>query len=162
LSIAAVLVLGVATAWLAIVRLPELRSEAAARQRSLEDAQKRSGELEQQLALNRSTAAEPNLPLVMLEASRAAGTANTLSIPGGSSRIALWMEIGSTAPSVFRLEVRSMDNQLVENVAGLERNRYGALTASVPAEHLKAGTYNLRLFAADGSLVSAYRLEIRR
>jgi hypothetical protein len=161
-SVAAVVVLAVATAWLAMVQVPGLRREADARQALLERERQRNTEFQQQLALNRPPAAEANLPLVMLEASRAAEV-NRITVPTGANRLALWMELGPEArSSSFRLEIRNPSNQVVATIDGLVKNKYGALAASLPAERLPAGTYTARLFATGGPLTAEYRLEVRR
>ena len=161
-SAAAVVVLSGLTGWLSLVQVPRLRRESAL-QRLLIDAQRRQGaELEKQLAMNRPAAAEANLPLVMLEASRAS-TANTVTVPAGASHVVLWIEIGPGPQArSFRLEIRTLAEQPVETLVGLVRNGYGALTASLPAERLKPGMYTARLFEMSGPPLAEYRLEVRR
>ncbi len=166
-SVAAALVLASVSGWLALVQMPKLRNETASQQRQLDETRQRISGLEQQLAqqsaVNRFPTIEANLPLVMLEASRAAGAANILTIPASATHAAVWIELGPEARAEpFRLEIRASSNQLVESIAGLRRNRYGALSAGVPAEHLTAGTYTARVFGANGALVSEYRLDIQR
>jgi anti-sigma factor RsiW len=162
LCAAGVVILTAVTGWLALVDRPKWQHEAAAQRDQLEAERQHAATLEQQLATNRPPAAEANLPLVMLEASRAA-VGNTVTIPAGAPQLALWIEIAPEAKSpAFRLEISTLANEPVERLEGLVRNTYGALAASVPAGKLKPGAYKVRLLGADASLVAEYRLEVRR
>jgi anti-sigma factor RsiW len=165
LSAAVAVILLAVTGWLTFGELPRLRRQIDNARYLAEEQRRRGLELEKLLAANRPPAAEANLPLVMLEASRAA-LAIEVTVPRGASRIVLWMEIAPAAGSgPFRLEIRSAAGQPVETLEGLVRNGYGALTASLPADRLNAGMYQARLFRIEGSratLAADYRLQVHR
>lgn len=162
LCAAAAVILSAVTGWLALVERPKWQHEAVSQRERADAEQQRGAALEKQLALNRPPAGDPNLPLVMLEASRAAA-GNTVTIPAGAPQLALWIEIAPEAKSpAFRLEISTMANEPVEKLEGLVRNTYGALAVSIPAGKLKPGAYKVRLLGADASLVAEYRLEVRR
>lgn len=104
--------------------------------------------------------AQPNLPLLMLEASRA-DTATALTVPSGAPRFAIWLDVPPSAPGPFRLDILNAGNR-IESLAALEPNPHGALTAAVPSEKLPPGKYTARLFGANGALAGEYKFEIRR
>jgi Putative zinc-finger len=161
-SAAAVLILSGLTGWLALVEMPRLRRESASQSRLVEQQRQHGAALEKQLAMNRPPAGEANLPLLMLEASRAS-TSNTVTVPAGASHLVLWIEIGPGARSEsFRLEIRTLAGQPVETLEGLVRNGYGALAASLPAERVQPGTYKARLFGMNGRLLAEYPIVVRR
>lgn len=104
--------------------------------------------------------AEPNLPLLMLEASRA-DTATVLSVPAAAPRFAIWVDAPPAVRGPFRLEILG-GTKSVESLAELQPNSHGALTAAVPSEKLLPGKYVARLFGAAGALAGEYKFEIRR
>lgn len=99
--------------------------------------------------------AQANLPVLMLEASRADG-ANVLKVPAGAKEVAVWLDAPPAAAKPFRLEMAG------QTLGGLEPNAHGALTAAVPAEKLPPGAYTARLFGANGALAGEYKFEVRR
>jgi hypothetical protein len=104
--------------------------------------------------------AQPNLPLLMLEASRA-DTATALTVPSAAPRFAIWLDAPLSARGPFRLDILSGDSS-IESLTALEPNSHGALTAAVPSEKLPPGKYTARLFGANGALAGEYKFEIRR
>lgn len=108
--------------------------------------------------------AEANVPLVMLQATRGEENA-TAVLPQNAKQLVVWIEIGPTSYRSYRIEVRSQTGQLVSSVDGLSRGPYGALAASLPAEQLQPGIFQVKLVGQNpppASLVSEYRLQIRR
>jgi hypothetical protein len=156
-------VLAAVVGWTYFNQVPKLRAELdrttaqlRAEQQSLAASAQRAAPVEQ---------AEANVPLVMLQASRAdEEPASTLMRPG-SERLVLWIEMGSSRYRQFRLEIFSQDNRLVASVDHLERGPYGALAASVPADRLPTGEFRIKLSGQDplpASLAGEYRLRVRR
>ena len=109
--------------------------------------------------------AEANVPLVMLQASRAEGEVPNLTLKPNDNRLVLWIEPGPSRYRDFRLEVFSSDNKLVASVDHLLLGRYGALAASLPTKQLPAGDFRITLTGQDpppAALAGEYHLEIRR
>jgi len=109
--------------------------------------------------------AEANVPLVMLQASRAEGEVPNLTLKPNDNRLVLWIEPGPSRYRDFRLEVFSSDNKLVTSVDHLMLGRYGALAASLPTKQLPAGDFRITLTGQDpppAALAGEYHLEIRR
>ncbi len=177
--------------WLLFRQIPQLRAEQARErqahtqaqqeqqqslaqtQAELERARQQQSELENQLAQARAATPtgapggpEPNLPLVMLEATRAGQAVNELALPRGARSIVLWLEPGLSADyASFRLVVQTPAGQTIQTVAGLRRNAYGALVVSLPAAQLPVSRYRVRLFGMRGqaaALVTEYQLQVRK
>lgn len=168
LSAAASLVLGAALGWSLLRERPRLESELSIERQSGEEGRRKLAALEQQLSARAAPnplAALPNLPLFMLESTRAQ-QAQTFRVPQPSPQIALWMEPpAAPAASVYRLEIRNAADQLVETVEGSKTNSYGALAIAIPAERLRPGKYEARLYrmqSGAASLAADYRFEIVR
>lgn len=177
--------------WLVFRQIPQLRAELALErqaqskaQQSLQQdltqtqaelvrAREQQSELENQLALARAASvtqapngADPNLPLVMLEATRAGQAGTEVTIPINARSVVLWMDPGLDAnyPS-FRLIVRTPAGQTVQIVDGLRRNSYGAVLVSVSAEKMRGSNYQVRLYGVtkqEAALLSEYQLRVRR
>lgn len=184
-------ILTVLVGWLVFRQIPQLRAELALErqeqsraqqslqqnltqtQAELERAREQQSELENQLALARASSAvqapsgaDPNLPLVMLEATRAGQAATEVTIPTNARSVVLWMDPGLDAnyPS-FRLIVRTPAGQTVQIVDGLRRNSYGAVLVSVLAEKMRGSNYQVRLYGVnkqEAALLSEYQLKVRR
>lgn len=168
LSAAASLVLSAALGWSLLRERPRLESELSLERQASVEGRRKLAALEQQLsarAAPKPLAALPNLPLFMLESTRAQ-QAQPFRVPEPSPQIALWMEPpAAPAASVYRLEIRNAADQLVETVEGSKTNSYGALAIAIPSERLKPGKYAARLYrvqASGPSLVADYRFEIVR
>jgi len=166
----ACLVLAALTGWNTLVDRPRLQAEAARQRREAEAGRRQVAELgrnlaEAQLAMARVPSPEPNLPLVMLDASRA-DAASAVALPAGASQLAVWIEPPSSVPgTAYRLEISAAGGQAVETLDGLLRNPYGALAASLPAAKLTPGIYRARLYAIKGTkrdLAGDYHFEVRR
>lgn len=109
--------------------------------------------------------AEANVPLVMLQASRGEENTTSAVLPQNAKQLVVWIEIGPTSYRSYRIEVLSQTGQLISSVDGLSRGPYGALAASLPAEQLQTGIFQVKLVGQNPppvSLVSEYRLQIRR
>ncbi|HEU4386173.1 MAG TPA: zf-HC2 domain-containing protein [Blastocatellia bacterium] len=187
LAAAASIFLAFGAAWLLFRSMPEMRAELARERRlreetdranraNIEDAESRleterqerarlEAELKRRAPANSNTTiaeVQPNIPLAMLQASRAA-EATALTVPVSAGRLVLWIEIEESNPSRrFRLEVLNSHGQSVQTVDGLTKNEYGALAVSLPASIFQPGIYTVRLNGATGNLVSEYRLQIQR
>jgi hypothetical protein len=153
-----------------LVERPRLATLADSERANAEGARKRLAEVEQELngrliASNRVPSSEANLPLVMLEASRA-DRAGAVALPAGANRLAVWVEPPpAPAATKYRLEILREGGAAVESIDGLVRNSYGALAASLPASSLQGATYRARLYLSAGAkpgLVGEYRFTIQR
>jgi anti-sigma factor RsiW len=163
---AASLALAVLAGWSTLFLRPRLEAEAARSRLEADAGQKRLAQLEDTLAsLKRSLAlAQPNLPLVMLQASRAAGD-EPVAVPASAGQLAFWVEPPPSPPAAsYRLEISDNRGQSVETIDGLTRNSHGALMASVPAAKLTPGSYRARLYSSGARpvLVGDYRFSVRR
>jgi hypothetical protein len=187
-AFALALALSFLSGWLLLRQLPQLRAELARERQShtqvqqeqqqslaqtqaeLESTRRQQSELENQLAQARAAAAaggpEPNLPLVMLEATRAGQTVNEITLPKGAQSIVLWIEPGLSADyASFRLVVQKLAGQTIQTVEGLRRNSYGALVVSLPAAQLPGARYRVRLYGVSGqqaALITEYQLQVRK
>ena len=107
---------------------------------------------------------EPNVPLVMLESARGGGTA-TAVLPAGAKRLILWVEMEPTRFNSYRMEVVSQAGTPVATLENLTRGPYGAIVASLPADHLQPGSFRITLKGQSpppAGLVGDYPLQIRR
>ena len=105
--------------------------------------------------------AQANLPVLMLEASRA-DTATSIAMPAGTAQFALWLDAPAGGGKPFRLEITGAGGTAVATLAGLTPNAQGALTGSLPAAQVPPGSYTARLFGANGVLAGEYRFAVKR
>jgi len=172
IACAASLFLAVAVGWILFVERPRYEQTIAQQRQDAEAARKRLDEIEKERNENKIAIAkipvrtgDPNLPLVMLESSRAGG-AHSVTLPVGSDRLALWIELPpNEKASAYRLTLVDTADANLQTIEGLKRNSYGAIAAAVPADALRPGTYRVRLYSVEHSalvLAGEYRLEIRR
>ncbi len=136
--------------WTALVQVPRLERELA-EARSAPPPKPERVEVP-------VVVAQANLPVVMLEASRA-GEPASVKVPEGAREVALWMD-GVAGPGSFRFVLADARGGEVAVLAGLTVNTHGALTATVPAEKLPRGVYTARLFGSNGKLAAEYKFEI--
>ncbi len=169
-SAVAAALLAVATGWYALVEIPRLKMESQAASSKLKAAEEKAIAYqeqlsEKQLALTRPPEAMLNLPLVMLEASRA-GTASQIVIPANASHAAIWIELPPGAGfASYSLAIGTTGGTTIENLNGLKKNAYGALAVAIPAAKLVPGTYKAVLSGDSGSqhpLVGEYRMVVKR
>jgi putative zinc finger protein len=104
--------------------------------------------------------AAANLPIAVLNATRAAGTTYILKVPVSVREIAVWMEVEPDGRhETFDLNVSDEAGRAIESVPGLARNGEGAVAVVLPATKMPVGRYILKL-ASDGQLLAQYTLEI--
>jgi len=138
--------------WTLLVQIPGLQAELAEARRKLAEPAPKPVEI---------ALAQPNLPVLMLESSRA-DAPTALAVPAAAKHVALWLDAPPAGKTPYRLEIVSAGGARADLLTGLEPNTHGALTAAVPAEKLPPGTYTARLAGADGALAAEYRFTIRR
>jgi hypothetical protein len=156
------LVLAGLAGWAYFGQMPRLRSELRQSAAQLEKEQQFRMQTEKVLQTEQ---AEANVPLVMLEASRAREEAASLVLKPDDKQLVLWIEPGQSRYRDFRLDVFSSENHLVTSVDHLALGRYGALAASLPTKQLPAGDFRITLTGQNpppAALAGEYRLEIRR
>jgi hypothetical protein len=161
-SACAALVLAALSGWLYFSQMSKMREQLSQSAADLRAREAARAALEQQMAS--SIQAEANLPLVVLQATRDVQAApNEVSVSPGAKHLVLWVEVPAGKSNLFRLEVVSADNHPVATLDNLQRNIYGALAVSLPAEALQPGDYRIKLTAEPppGSLLAEYRLRIR-
>ena len=135
----------------------ELR-QAVAQLKNEEQSQTRT---EQAIPLEQ---AEANVPLVMLQASRAREEAARVVLKPNDNQLVLWIEPGPSRYRDFRMDVFSGDH-LVTSVDHLSLSRYGALAAGLPTKQLPAGDFRITLIGqnpAPAALAGEYHLQVRR
>ena len=163
-SAGAALMLAAASGWLYFVQMPKLQGQLSQSAAELRLHQQARAALEHQIA--GSIQAEANVPLVMLQATRDVQTPpNEVNVPPEAKHVVLWVEVPRGQSNRFRLEVDATDNRPVEVLDNLQRNSYGALAVSLPAEALQPGDYRIKLSTQEpspASLLAEYRLRIRR
>jgi anti-sigma factor RsiW len=156
-ALAAVLtaVLVVAGVWIGTLRR-SLSAEIRARQAAMQAAEVRPVP---------DTSAEliaGNLPVAVLNATRAAGREAVLSVPVGAREVALWMDVElGGGDRRFALAISADTGREVATIAGLTRNTEGAVAVMLPAAKLPAGRYTIRLSSeAPSRLLAQYNLKI--
>lgn len=108
---------------------------------------------------------EPNVPVAMLQASRAGEAPSVIVLQPGARHLVLWIELGPSRFRDFRVDVYSRENHLVGSLDQLAINHYGAVTASLPTDQLPAGDFRITLTGQDpppAALAGEYHLQIRR
>ena len=148
--------------WAYFGQMPRLRSELRQTAAQLKAEQQSRSRTEQAVPVEQ---AEANVPLIMLQASRAGEEAASVILKSVDKQLVLWIEPGPSRYRDFRLDVFSSDNHLVTSVDHLALSRYGALAASLSTKQLPAGDFRIRLTGQDpppAALAGEYRLEIRR
>jgi len=150
-------------AWTYFNQVPKLRGELDRAAAQLQAERRSRAELEQRTIPVEE--AEANVPLVMLQASRAEEQPASILLQPGAKHLVLWIEIGPSHYRDFRLEVFSPEKRLVTSLDHLKRGPYGALAASLPADQLPAGDFRVTLAGQDpppAALAGEYHLKIRR
>jgi hypothetical protein len=107
---------------------------------------------------------EANIPLVMLQTSRGQEASEAV-VPSEAKRLVVWVELGPTRFTSYRMEVFLESGKPVTSIQDLLPNPYGAIAASLPANQLQPGIFRI-ILAGQGpppaSIVGEYRLRIRR
>ena len=108
---------------------------------------------------------EANVPVAMLQASRAGEAASSVTLGSGARHLVLWIEPGPSRYQHFRVDVFTPDNHLIRSLDHLSINSYGAVTASLPTDQLPSGAFRITLTGQDpppAALAGEYHLQIRR
>ena len=156
----AVLFVG-ASGWMYLREMPRLRGELDQATKQLSVEKQKRAELEQKFAAVET--AEANVPLVMLQTSRAGEKPATAVLAKESRHLVLWIEIGPSRYREFQLEVFSEPGLRVTSVEHLKPGPYGALAASLPTEQLPSGECRIKLTGQDpAALAGEYLLRINR
>ena len=148
--------------WAYFGQMPRLRGELQQTVAQLKKEQQSRGSTEQ---ASPSGQAEANVPLAILQASRAGEEPARAILRPHDNQLVLWIEPGPSRYRDFRLEVFSSNNHLVTSVDHLVLGRYGALAASLSTRQLPAGDFRITLTGQDpppAALAGEYHLEIRR
>jgi len=156
-------VLAATTGWMYLNQVHKLRGELNQTAAQLQAERRSYAELEQTTVA--AEQAEANVPLVMLQASRAEEEPASVLLQPGAKRLVLWIEMGPSRYRDFRLEVFSPENHLVTSLDHLARGPYGALAASLPTSQLPTGDFRIKLTGQGpppASLVGEYQLRIQR
>ena len=156
-------VLALITGWIQTKEIPRLRQALRSTTTQLGMERQARSQLEQNIAS--ANGAEPNVPLIMLQASRAAEKPNIVALATGAKRLIVWIEIGPTRFHSFRMEVFASGDRPILSLDHLEQSSYGALSASLPAEQLPHGDLRIILTGQNpppASLVGEYRLKIEK
>ena len=143
--------------WAYFGEMPRLRAEL---NRVVEEKQSRAS-AQQAVPLEQ---AEANVPLVMLQASRAGDENARVVLKPDEKQLVLWIEPGPSRYRDFRLDVFS-DSHLVTSVDHLALNSYGAFAVGLPTKQLPAGDFRITLTGQDpppAALAGEYHLTIRR
>lgn len=163
-SSCAAIVLAIVTGWTLFSQVPKLRKQLNQASTDLNAQREAIDALQKQTSS--ATQAEPNVPLVMLQATRdAQASINETVLPTGAGRLVLWVELPASKFHSFRLQVETEDHHPVVTLDHLERNSYGALAVGVPAKQLQAGEFRIMLTAekpSPASLLAEYKLRIRK
>jgi hypothetical protein len=143
--------------------IPQLRGELAQTTKQLNAEKQERAELERKAAVVET--AEANVPLVMLQSSRAGEGPATVMLAKDARHLVLWIEIGPSRYHEFRLEVLSEQGKPLTSLEHLKPGPYGALAASVPTEQLPSGEWRIKLTGQDpapAALAGEYLLRIGR
>lgn len=149
-------------AWIYFGRARQLRAELRQTTAQLELERQLRAEIEHAVP---TAQAEANVPLVMLQASRAREEAARVMLKPDDQQLVLWIEPGPSRYRDFRLEVFSTNNHLLTSINHLKPGRYGALAASLPTNQLPSGDFRITLTGQDplpAALAGEYHLKIRR
>jgi hypothetical protein len=156
------LILAGLSAWAYVRQMPLLRAQLRQISAQLEKEQESRSQSEQAVP---QEMAEANVPLVILQASRAEEPPPLVTLMPQDKRLVLWIELGSSHYRDFRLDLFSNGNHLVTSVDHLALSRYGTLAASLPTKQLPAGDFRITLTGQDpppSGLAGEYHLGIRR
>ena len=156
--------LAVVAGWALLFQMPRLRQQLSQASTDLSTQRETIAALQKRGPSYAQ--AETNVPLVMLQATRdAQAPPNDAVVSPDAKHLTLWIELPSSMPGTFLLEVSASDGRHIQTLENLTRNAYGALVVSLPAEALQSGIYMVRLSRQDPSpvtLLAEYRLRIRR
>jgi anti-sigma factor RsiW len=156
--------LGIAVAWTFFFQIPRLHQQLNQTSAEINAQREAIAALQKQVAS--SVQAETNVPLLILQATRdAQASVNEAVLPRGGGHLVLWVEVPSKKFRSFWLQVETADHRPVATLEHLQRNSYGALAASLPADQLQPGEFRIMLTGEEpppASLLAEYKLRIRR
>ena len=161
-SICITALLAIAIGWLTLSTVPKLRSDLNATVARSRSQQQTIAQLQEGAKLPEMP--EANVPLAMLQAERG-GEASEAVLPVNAKRLLLWVDIGLSHYTSYRIEVFSPSGTLIATIDHLTRSSYGALAISLPANQLQPGIFRVILTGQappPASLVGEYRLKIRK
>lgn len=154
--------MAIGLAWITLYKLPQMQARLNSTAATVQS---------QQQAIDRLNATqspvdipEANVPLVVLQASRGQEAAQAV-VPQGAKRLVLWVELGPTRFTSYRMEIFSEAGNPVASIENLSRGPYGAIAASLPTDQLHAGIFLITLTSQappSASLVAEYRIRILR
>ena len=163
-SSCATILLAIVAGWTLFSEMPKLRRQLNQASADVSAQRQAIAVLQNQIAS--ASQAEANVPLVMLQATRdAQASFNEALLPTGAGRLVLWVEQPASKFRSFRLQVETEDRHPVVTLNHLQRNSYGALAASLPAEQLQTGEFRIMLTGEEPpptSLLAEYKLRIRK
>jgi anti-sigma factor RsiW len=163
-SACAAVIFAAITGWLYLVQVPRIRGQLSQSAAELRRVQHEWAVLEQQP--HRGMQPEVNVPLAMLQATRGLQASPTdATLPADAAQLVLWIDVDSGHVRTYRVEISSVAGKPIETLQHLRRNSYNALAASVPAESLQPGEFQIKLFGEEpppGSLLAEYRMRVRR
>jgi Putative zinc-finger len=162
-SACAAVIFAILAGWMYLKEIPGLRGEIRQTASQLRAERQAPTELEQKSAA--VEVAEANIPVVMLQASRASEQPANILVPADASHLVIWIEIGPSRYGDFRMQFFSSQGRLVTSVEHLARGPYGALAASLPTSQLPAGDFRITLTGLNpppASLVGEYRLRVEK
>jgi hypothetical protein len=159
--------------WLAAVAAIVVAVGAAGlvqRQRSLSDQiarqQQEIGSLQAVLADARAprapaVAAEGNVPVAILQTTRAANDVTTLTI-AGASRFIVWLDDAPLGDGeAGDLTIEDASGRVVARIGNLHRNSQNAAVAAFPSDTLTPGRFTLRLRVGQDERAT-YHLDVSR
>jgi hypothetical protein len=162
-SACAAVIFAAITGWLYLVQIPRIRGQLSQSTAELRRAQQEAALAQQP---QRSMQEQVNVPLVMLQATRGLQASPTDAILSpDAAQLVLWIDVDSGHYRTYRVEVSSAAGKPIETLQHLTPNSYHALAASVPAEGLQPGEFQIKLFGEEpppGSLLAEYRMRVRR
>lgn len=162
ISTCATVALAISLGWITLRRLPQIRADLASTAAEVQTQQQVITRLKE--TRSPLEAAEANVPLVMLQASRGEETSQAI-VPPDAKRLVVWVELAPTRFTSYRMEIFSESGQPVASIENLLRGPYGAIAASLPADRLHPGMFRITLAGQappPASLVGEYRIRIRR
>jgi hypothetical protein len=164
LAAAAAVVLAVGLCYVTLIRLPDRESRLREALVQARQGQTLAAELDRRVAIE--AAPQPNVPVVILTANRSGSDAPEQLAASEETRSAvLWIDIApQPAGTTFLLTISTPDDRMSTAIHGLQRNRNGALAASLPVTGLSQGLYMIRVYAeqAPGKMIAEYRMNVVR
>jgi hypothetical protein len=157
--------LGLATsAWILLVRVPQLGREVAAirAERAALQARGQTGQAKADpVSAGAAEPIEANVPAVRLQPG--SSTPGVLTVSGAPRRIVVWLE-GADPSSGGGLDVQTADGRMIMQVGNLRSNEQGGFVVALPTAKMPPGSYQLRLFSISrgtGAKTVSYLLTIR-